>query len=82
MIKHFFNSIYSKVSEEISTTTFHGGYKEIYILLDELEGQMSRKHFYLLVNFTDEVMGIGQSEIPDARYSSIVQKNYPSNLGF
>ena len=29
------------------------------ILLDELEGQMARKQFYVLVNFIDEVMRIG-----------------------
>ena len=35
--------------------------EKIYILLDELEGQMARKHFYVLVNLTNGVMGIGQS---------------------
>ena len=43
---------------------------------------MGRKHFYVVVNLTDEVMGIGQSEMPDARDSSIVWKCYLSNLGF
>ena len=43
---------------------------------------MARKHFYVVVSLTDEVMVIGQSEIPDARYFSIVQEYYLSNLGF
>ena len=42
---------------------------------------MARKHFYVVVSLTDEVMGIGQSEIPDARDYSIVRKCYLSNLG-
>ena len=43
---------------------------------------MSRKHFIVVASLTDEVMVIGQSEIPDARDYSIVQKFYLSNLGF
>ena len=43
---------------------------------------MARKRFYLVVNLTDEVMVIGQSEIPDARDCSIVRKWYLRNLGF
>ena len=43
---------------------------------------MGGKHFYVVVNLTDEVMGIGQSEMPDARDSSIVRECYLSNLGF
>ena len=33
----------------------------IYILLDELEGQIARKHLYVLANLKYEVMGIVQS---------------------
>ena len=36
-----------------------------YTLLDELEVNMSRKLFYALVNLADEVIVIGQSEMPD-----------------
>ena len=43
---------------------------------------MARKHFYVVVNLTDEVMVIGQSEMPDARDCSIVRKCYLSKLGF
>ena len=43
---------------------------------------MERKHFYVLVNLTDEVVGIGQSEIPEDRDHSIVRKRYPSIPGF
>ena len=43
---------------------------------------MSRKHFYVLVNLTDEVIGIGQSEIPDVMDFSIARKCYLSDLGF
>ena len=43
---------------------------------------MTRKNFYVVVNLTDEVMVIGQSEMPDARDRSIVRKCYLSNLGF
>ena len=35
-----------------------------YILLDELDDKMARKKFYVLVNLTDKVMGIGQSGMP------------------
>ena len=43
---------------------------------------MEGKNLYFLVNLTDEVMGISQSEIPDARDRSIAQKRYLSNLGY
>ena len=51
-------------------------------LLYEMEDQITRKSFYVVVNLTDEVMVIGQSEMPDARYRSIVRKCYLRNLGF
>ena len=37
---------------------------------------MSRKHFYVLVNLTDEVIGIGKIEIPDVMDCSIAWKCY------
>ena len=43
----------------------------IYRLLDELEGQMSRNHFYVFVNLTDEVMGIVHGDMPYARDCSL-----------
>ena len=43
---------------------------------------MARKHFYVLVNFTDEVNGIYQIEMTDARCRSIAWKFYLSNIGF
>ena len=43
---------------------------------------MSIKHFYVLVNLTDEVMGIGQSEMSDARDRSILRKIYLIDVGF
>ena len=43
---------------------------------------MARKHFYVVLILTYEVMVIGQSEILDARYCSVVRKCYLSNLGF
>ena len=43
---------------------------------------MERKHFSVLLNLTDKVILIGQSEIPDARYHSISRKRYLSDLGF
>ena len=46
-----------------------------YILLDELDDKMARKKFYVLVNLTDKVMGIGQSGMPYARDHSISCKN-------
>ena len=52
------------------------------ILLDELEGRMERKHLSVLLNLTDKVILIGQSEIPDASYHSIARKRYLRNIGF
>ena len=43
---------------------------------------MARKHFCVLVNIIDEVMGIGQSEITDNRDFSIARKLYLSDIGF
>ena len=43
---------------------------------------MTRKNFYVVVNLTDEVMLIGQSETPDARDCSIVRKRHLSNHDF
>ena len=43
---------------------------------------MTRKNFYVVVNLTDEVMVIGQSEMTDARDRSILRKCYLNNLGF
>ena len=43
---------------------------------------MSRKHFYVLVNLTDEVIVIGQSEMPDVMDFSIARKCYLIDLGF
>ena len=43
---------------------------------------MEMKEFYVLVNLTDEVMGINQSEIPDALDHSISRKCYLSDLHF
>ena len=50
--------------------------------MNEIEGQMARKHFYVLVNSTDEVIGIGHSDMPDARYLSLARKRYFRELGF
>ena len=50
--------------------------------MDELEDDMARNHFYALANLTDEVIGIGQSDIPDARNRSLARKRHFSNLGF
>ena len=49
----------SKVSQPQSVED-----KKRYILLDELDDKMARKKFYVLVNLTDKVMGIGQSGMP------------------
>ena len=57
-------------------------YGKRYILLDELEGQIEKEEFYVVVNLIDEVMVIGQNEMTDARDRSIVQKRYLSNRGF
>ena len=43
---------------------------------------MASKNFYVLVYFTDEVMGICQSEITDDRDRAITQKSYIRYLGF
>ena len=43
---------------------------------------MSRKHFYVLVNLTDEVIGISKSEMPDVMDCSIARKCYLSEFGF
>ena len=43
---------------------------------------MARNHFYVLLNFTDEVMEIGNSDMPDARDLSLARKRYFSDLGF
>ena len=43
---------------------------------------MSRKHFYVLVNQTDEVIGVVQSEMPDVMDCSIARKCYLSEFGF
>ena len=43
---------------------------------------MSRKHFYVLVNQTDEVIGVVQSEMPDVMDFSIARKCYLIDLGF
>ena len=53
-----------------------------YRLLDEIEGQTARNHFYVMVNMTDEVMGIGNSDMTDARNCSLAQRFYVSELGF
>ena len=50
--------------------------------MDELEGQMTMKHFYVLVSLTYELLVIGGSDRPDARDRSLAQKYYFSNLGF
>ena len=50
--------------------------------MDELEGQMTRKHFYVLVNFTDEVMGISHIDMPDARDQSLARRFYFSKPWF
>ena len=42
---------------------------------------MTRKHFYVLVNFTDEVMGIGHNDMLDARDHSLARKRCFSDLG-
>ena len=43
---------------------------------------MSRKLFYALVNLADEVIVIGQSEMPDVMDFSIARKCYLIDLGF
>ena len=50
--------------------------------MDELDGQMTRKHFYVLVNLTDEVLGIGHSDMPDTRDCSPARKCYFSDIDF
>ena len=50
--------------------------------MNELKGHMASKNFYVLVYFTDEVMGICQSEITDDRDRAITQKSYIRYLGF
>ena len=50
--------------------------------MDELEGQTARNNFYVLVHLTDEVMGIGHSDIPDTRDRSLARRCYFSDLGF
>ena len=50
--------------------------------MDELESQMARKHFFVLVDLIDEVTGIGHSDMPDARDLSLARKRYFSDLGF
>ena len=42
---------------------------------------MARDHFYILVNLTDEVMGIGHGDMPYERDRSLVPKRYFSDLG-
>ena len=43
---------------------------------------MTRKHFYALINLTNEVMGIGKIDITDARDCSLARKRHFSDLGF
>ena len=43
---------------------------------------MTRKNFYIVVNLTNVVIGIGQTERPDARNRSIMWKCYPRKLSF
>ena len=44
--------------------------------MNELEGHTERKNFYILVNLTDEVMGIGHSDMTDVRDCSLARKRY------